>query len=167
MFALKQNGVAVELFAEKPVLHPDVELVDVSAVPDIAVGWIFENGAFLAPPPPPPPTRAELEAYAAAKWASVIASGTVTAGGFQSSTAEQWQGYVSRAVQLSQTDPSTPILWNGVTPITPSQLQALGAAVGIFVQAAFTAEGAAQAAIAAGTITTFAGIDAAAWPANS
>ena len=110
-------------------------------------------------------TKPQLAAYANAKWAKVIAAGTVTAGGFSSRTDESSQGYVSRAIQLSQAAPATAILWNGVTPITAAQLAAVGTAIGVYVQHAFVALGTVQTGIAAGTIISTAMIDANGWPA--
>lgn len=112
-------------------------------------------------------TTGQLQSYLSAKWDSVIAGGTVSAAGFRTSTAERWQGYVSRAAQGAALNPTVPILWNGVAPITAAQLDALQAAAQAFVQDAFAIEGAAAAAIVAGTITETAEIDALAWPVSS
>lgn len=105
--------------------------------------------------------------YLDRKWNAVLEAGTVSAGGFQSSAGEKWQGYVSRAVQLSDQNPGVVIKWNGTTPITNAQLHDLGAAVGVFVQNSFDVAGDLEALIDAEIITTTAEIDAAAWPQSN
>lgn len=105
--------------------------------------------------------------YLDRKWSAILEIGIVSAGGFQSSTGEKWQGYVSRAVQLSDQNPGVVIKWNGTTPITNAQLHDLGAAVGVFVQASFEIAGDLEAQIEAGIITTTAEIDAAEWPKSN
>ncbi len=125
------------------------------------------DGTQIVPRPAPAPSKAELEAYNDAKWAAVIDKGTVTVDGFQSQTNNASQTFVNGLISAYANNAAFPGLWNGVAPITAAQAMAVGLGVAGFVQTAFNAHAANAAAIVAGTITTTAQIDAAAWPANS
>ena len=125
------------------------------------------DGSQIVAAPQPVPSNAELNAYNDEKWASLIAKGTVTVDGFQSQTNNASQTFVNGLISAYAVNSAFPGLWNGVAPITAAQATAVGLAIAAFVQTAFNAHAANAAAIAAGTITTAAQIDAAAWPASS
>ncbi len=123
-----------------------------------------------------PPTTAQLIAYANAKqWALATGGYTVTltpVGG--SATALLWatdpisQALVTgKAVRLQQTGAPTSTVWQfptGFETLAAADFIAVAMQIADFVQATFTALEPVLAAIAAGTITAAAQIDAAAWP---
>ncbi len=121
----------------------------------------------VLPIPATGPSRDDLLNYASLKWQQIIMQGEVSAGAFQASTADVWRAWLTDAIAIATALPSNPVLWNGTRPITLAQLQALGVAVGVFCQAAWAVYGQAKTAIAAGTITANAEIDAMPWPMNS
>lgn len=58
MFALIQNGVVVAVVTEDRGAAPGVASVDVTASPEVTVGWRYDGLVFIAPPPPKgPPLR--------------------------------------------------------------------------------------------------------------
>ena len=164
MFAFIQNGVVSNLFENKPLMAPGALLVECG--PDVQEDWIYSGGTFSAPPAIVP-TKSDLITRVGEKWADVLFFGTVTVGGFQSQTDDRSRGFLNGAVAYAQNDPTAVILWHGVSPITKDQLVALGIGVAEFVQAAFNAAGSLKTGITAGTVTTFAQIDAAAWPVSN
>ena len=165
MFYEIHDGKVFAIYAQDPKFNAGVNVVE-SNVAGVAIGWPCVGGVISAPSITAP-TQAQLLAYLSTKWNAVIENGTVSAGGFQTSTAERWQGYLSRAVQGAVLNPTYPIQWNGTTSITQAQLNALQAAAQVFVQDAFNTEGIGAEGIGAGTITLESQIDALAWPVNS
>lgn len=136
----------------------------------------------------PTPTPARLISYANAKQIALRDGGiTVNVGDATTpddvNVASDANGrtLVTGCVQLvglaasnSQPAPTFPWINNGGTQLTltAAQMMTIGYKLGAFVQATYATLGAVLAAIAAGTITTFAEIDAppaavAAWPATS
>ena len=67
MYARIQNGIAVDVRSDSPVgCFTDDFVAEFVTVPDeVQNGWLYDNGAFTAPPLPPVPTQAELDAIAA------------------------------------------------------------------------------------------------------
>lgn len=124
----------------------------------------------IPPPELPPPTASDLNAYASSKRYAVETGGIVL-NGLPVWTDRGTQGMISRVVQLLDRGMLTPPL-NIKTPaghlsLTAEQIGAIGDAVALHVQAAFDVEATVSGQIANGTITTFAQIDAAAWPSNT
>ena len=118
---------------------------------------------------PPPPSKAALKAYAAnVRWKHE-ASG-VTISGMPVSTDRESQALITGAVVWSQLNPSGTRKWKtgvGFVSLTAQQIQAIANAVATHVQACFDLEGELVEEIDAGTITTTAEIDGAAWPAGA
>lgn len=125
-------------------------------------------------PAPPPPTAEELAAYAADKrWQ--IASGGITVplpgGGLLPIPSDdiaygRLKGAAEDLAKGIITEPITIVL--GLTVLTASRqiAEALYAAISQHWQACYGAQGTVVDGINAGTITTFAQIDAAPWPSN-
>lgn len=120
-------------------------------------------------PEPEPPTEAELRAHADMRYSEQM-DGGVFVGGVWVSTSINGRIDMTGAVSLAQLDPDHVFNWvNGATvlELTATQVIEIGKAVGLWVQANYTVLGQLRAEIDAGTITTFAEIDAAEWPPNS
>lgn len=176
MFAVLSGDVIVEMFSTKPVLHASIQIVDTSGVPGVAVGWTYDGGVFSPPSPPAPPSRSVLTAYANTKQSMLAASGVNVDVGVSGSpeivfadTNAQGLSNISGALQFVQINPSATINWTGATgsiALNATQVLALATGAFIFVQATYTTLGTVLANITAGTVTTIAQIDAAAWPTN-
>lgn len=54
MYALIIENRIHELFDTRPTLHPSLLVVDVSATPDVAEGWVYDAEADTVTPPPAP-----------------------------------------------------------------------------------------------------------------
>lgn len=133
-------------------------------VPDDAFAGFAWDGQTASPPAPPP---VDLAAYAANKrWQ--VETGGITVNGATIDTSRDSQSMITGAYTYSQAHPEQTILFkaaSGWVTLDAPTMAAIATAVGAHVQACFAAEAAVQAAISAGTITTTAEIDAAAWPA--
>lgn len=129
------------------------------------------DGANFIPPPITPPNKTQLKAYATDKrWR--VETGGLVINGVAIRTDERSQNKLSGALQLVNTDPSiTSIDWeaqSGVwATVDVATITAIGVAVGRHVQQCFSTLKAIQAEIETGTITSFAAIEAAAWPSNT
>lgn len=113
-------------------------------------------------------TAAELTAYAASKRYAVETGGIVV-DGVTVATDRESQAMLTGAAAYVATSGAASIRWKsaaGWVDLTAAQVTALATAVGAHVQAAFATEAEVDAAITAGTLTTTAEIDAAAWPPN-
>ncbi len=119
-------------------------------------------------PPIVPPTTADLLAYAADKrWQ--VETGGITVAGAEIDTNRDSQAMITGAYAYSQAHPEEPIKFkaaSGWVTLDAATMAAIATAVGAHVQESFAVEEAVDAAIAAGTITTFEEIDAAGWPSN-
>jgi hypothetical protein len=148
------------------------------------IGFRLVGGVLMAPViVAPAPTPAQLLAYAEALRAKISAGGisvNIAASGatpqmVEIGTDTAGLAFLANAVQLTATAPGTSYDWDQAAPVTlnGAQVLAIQAAVGLFNQALFTQKTALRAAIAAGTITTFAQIDdptsigLPSWPVNS
>ncbi len=133
--------------------------------------------------PEPNPTQAQLAAYASSKQAA-LRDGGITVNVGTASTSDEvnvasdvnGRSLVSGSVQLiglasSSGQPAPTFNWinDGGTQLTltSAQMMTIGLTLGNFVQATYTALGTVLAAIANGTLTSTAAIDAAAWPKTS
>ncbi|MGO8738632.1 DUF4376 domain-containing protein [Rhodoblastus sp.] len=155
----------------------------VSRVATTAALDVVLSGAGLPPSGLTPPTPAQLLAYAEALRGKIAAGGisvNIAASGappqlVEVGTDTAGLALLANAVQLTSTAPGTPYNWDQAEPVTltGAQIVAIQVAVGLFNQLLFSQKTAIRAAIAAGTITTFAQIDTPAsaglpaWPANS
>ncbi len=122
----------------------------------IVAGW--------SPEPPP----VDLYAYAASKRFAVETGGIVL-NGMQVMTDRASQSLITGAYNYVQANPDVLVKFKtaaGFVELTVTQMTAIANAVGAHVQASFAAEGAVNAAIVAGTITTKAEVDAFAWPSG-
>jgi hypothetical protein len=183
MSALVQNGVVIYLYdGDAPVLHPSVELVDDSSVAGIAVGWFYDGTSFSPPPPPPPPGVADLLAYASAKQNLILSQvWTFNVGTPQSpvniTTKLDASGALAMLkvfgwVQLNSSNSAATLSYSNVdlsgVTLSLAQASSLASQAAAIDMASYAALNAVAAATSANppTITTFAQIDAAAWPAN-
>jgi len=151
--------------------HSELLAQCVSAPDNAQVGWVYSNGAFAAPVIPPL-TAAQLAAYANNKqWALKQGGYTLTIAGTPLNWATDGEsiglitGQVVDFQQLSGAP--TSVDWQfatGFVTIQSADFIAAAAQINAFIRDTFTALKAVLTAIAAGTITTTAEIDAAAWP---
>ena len=138
-------------------------------VPDDAqVGWIETAGVWAAPVViVPAPTKAELTAYAAQKrWA--VETGGITVGSAQIDTSRESQAMIANAYAYIVASGSASVSYkaaSGWVTLDAAAIKSAALAVGAHVQTCFALEQTLDAEITAGTITTTAQIDAAAWPA--
>lgn len=113
-----------------------------------------------------PPSAEVLKAYAAGKrWR--IETGGIAVAGASIQTDRASQAMITGAFAFAQANPSASIAYKtegGFVMLAAAEVAAIANAVGAHVQACFSAEAAISAAIDAGTITSFAAIEAADWP---
>ncbi|MDI4664726.1 DUF4376 domain-containing protein [Xanthobacter autotrophicus] len=132
------------------------------------IGDLWDGAAFTSPPAPPAPedlprTAEELLARAAAcrtlaEGAGVEMGGSLFASDLECQTrVAATLDYLARAGKAGARWKS----WGGYVDLTVAQIEALGLLVGAHVEACFAAEEAVGAAIVAGSVTTFAQVDAA------
>ena len=168
-YARISDGVVAELVdfpdgtTPADAFHPSLTFVEADA--DVAVGWIYDGESFAAPVEAAP-TVDELKSYAAAKRFAVETGGIVV-NGSEIDTSRESQSLITGAYAYSQAHPDEAITFkakSGWVTLTSAQVAAIATAVAAHVQAAFAAEQVVDAAIDAGTITDFAGVDAADWP---
>lgn len=136
-----------------------------------AIGDIYADGEFTTPERPvPPPTEADLIAYAAARRWLVETDGIVV-DGIPVATDDRSKLLVLGAARLAYASASftTPFKAadGSLHTLTAAQVIAISDAGSAHVQATFETFAAVAAQIGAGTLTTFAEIDAAAWPPNT
>lgn len=118
------------------------------------------------------PTQAELLDYLAAKRFTVEVGGIVIPGDppLPCWTDRATQSMLSRVVQLldrgTLTAPINIKTPAGAFAMSQEQIDAIGEMVALHVQACFDVGASLSSQILAGTVTTFAEIDAAAWPSN-
>jgi hypothetical protein len=108
------------------------------------------------------PTRQKLKDYAAAARYAIETRG-ITVAGASIMTDRQSQALITGANALAAADPAAPIDFKGASgwvTIDAATMAAIALAVGQHVRASFTAEKQVAAAIDAGTVTDFAGVDA-------
>jgi hypothetical protein len=79
-FARIQNGAVAELFATDAdigqLFAPALLWVDVTDLPGVVQGWLYDGSVFTAPPPvsaPPAPSLADLQAQLQALAAQIAA----------------------------------------------------------------------------------------------
>lgn len=113
------------------------------------------------------PSADRLRAYAAEKrWR--VETGGITVGGASIETDRASQAMITGAHAYALANPEATIAFKaaaGFISLSADQVIAIATVVGAHVQACFAAEATISAAITAGTITDFAAIDAADWPA--
>lgn len=176
MFALIQNGLVWDLFAEDPMLPADLDVRDVSTVKDIARGWIAQaDGSFIGAPPVVT-TAAQLTAHADRLLSAAIAAGIDGDVGAPGSplvisadtTAEGKANVLGLLAAYTSglkraTDTTTWYQSSGTIELTQGQLLLIAQGVLRHSDAAYAAWHAAVVGItaAAPTITTFAEVDAA------
>jgi hypothetical protein len=143
------------------------------------LGLTYQAGppAALAPYAPPPPSKERLVAYARARSVAIEAGGiSVNIGTLQApqnvecATDAQAVSRLMLAVLDAQANPSDTVDYpfsSGVVTLSAAQVAAIYQAVTALYKAATNALAAVGTAIANGSITSFAQIDAYPWPANS
>lgn len=110
---------------------------------------------------------AELKEYTSSRKYSAETEG-ITISGIGIATDRESQGMISGAYLMTQRNPARVINWKtaaGFVSVDAPMMAAIADAVADHVQACFDTEALVQAAIEAGTITTFEQIDVAGWPA--
>jgi hypothetical protein len=158
-FAYIQDGAVHELFDADPAWP---EALDVRPVGDeVEAGWILQEDDSFAPPPP---GAVDLVAHAAdARWR--LETGGITVGGVPVLTDDRSKLMIAGARLAAMADPAWTTPWHGadggIYPLNAAAIVAISDAVSAHVQATFTTFATVKAAIAAGTITTPAEIDAA------
>lgn len=114
------------------------------------------------------PSKERLLAYAADKrWQ--VETGGIAVAGAAIDTSRDSQAMITGAYAYSQAHPEEPIKFkaaSGWVTLDAATIAAIATAVGAHVQASFAVEESVDAAIAAGTIISFAEIDVAGWPSN-
>lgn len=178
-FAHIQNGIvtSIEQVADDLQIGVDIFTPEIAATMvacDITVqpGWLYDATAkTFAPPQPPVVTPTDLANYANAKqWALATGGYTLTLSGqaLTFGTDETSQGLITgKYVRLALPNPPATISWqfpSGFVSVSQADFVKAATAIADFIQATFDALQVIEAAIAAGTITTAAEIDAAAWP---
>jgi len=139
----------------------------------IQAGYTYNGTTFSAPAPAPPPSQSALSAYANAKqWALATGGYTVTIAGTAlifGTDVESRADLAGKVSRLAQPNPPASINWqfvSGFVTISAADFTTAAIEIADFFQATFDALKIVLAGIAAGTITTTAQIDAAAWPSN-
>ena len=159
---LLPEGVAIE-----DAFHPDIAATMHPCDDSVAEGWTYDGARFAAPIIPPP-SREQLLAHAAAKrWR--VETGGITVAGVAVATDDRAKMMIIGARSAAIADADWTTDWIGadgaIHRLDAAAMIAISDAVQAHVGAAFSAYAAILAAIEAGTITSLAEIDAAAWPA--
>lgn len=167
-FALAEGCTAAQSFP--PAIA--AKMVAVPAGVTVEDGYVYANGVFSAPPASAA-TQAQLLAYANAKqWA--LASGgymvTIAGQALLFATDLTSQALITgKAVRFGQANPPASVDWqfpSGFVTIAAADFMSAAIRVADFIQATFNTLQVVLAAIASGSITTTAQIDAAAWPST-
>ncbi|SIP96475.1 DUF4376 domain-containing protein [Bosea sp. TND4EK4] len=139
--------------------HPDFLAGLVEVADNAEIGWVDIAGEFVRPRAP----SLDLIAYAAERrWQLEI--GGITAAGQTIDTSRASQAMIAGADALAQVDPEEPVDFkaaSGWVTLDAATLHAIALAVGRHVRGLFRREREIAEAIAAGTITSTAEIDAA------
>lgn len=168
MFALIQDGRVHQIVAERPSVQIDgrdvaigPELIDVSGITGIAERWLAHpDGTFSAPPE----DGVDLAAYAAAK-RYAVENGGIKVNGIAIATDDRSKIMLIGARLKAQANPAFTTAWKDDTgvfrPLDAAEIIAVSDAVLAHVDASFAKLSAVLPKIAAGAITTPAGVDAA------
>lgn len=155
-----------EAFRLNDVSYPS-NWLELASVDDLAALSIETE--VVEPEPPPPP---DLNAYLADKRYQVETGGVILPGEppMPCWTDRATQATLARAVQLLDkgmlSEPLNVKVPGGFISLSRLQVEAIGEAVALHVQACFDMEATIAGQIANGTITTTSDIDAANWPSN-
>ncbi len=172
-FARVVDSVVVEIatipdgLSLNDCFHADIAATFVTCDSTVEQGFAYSDGTFAAPVAAPI-TVADLTAYAAAK-RYVVETGGYTYEGHRIATDRDSQSKIaSVAIAATVVGSSFSTEWkcSDGTFFTLDQAAAIAMATAVmtFVSECFATEAATAAAIAAGTITEKAEIDAVAWP---
>lgn len=141
----------------------EADLWDVLAQAGATIAaWLFD-GATFSQTAVDQYSKAQLSAYATFK-RYAVETGGITVEAMPISTDRQSQAMINGAYNLVQLAPASSLQFktdSGFVALNATQIIALATAVAVHVQKCFSAEASASAAIAAGTMTTPAEIDAA------
>lgn len=166
--AIIAAGTVANLVKVDPAALPEID--GLHLVPDgvpVAIGWAFD-GTVFTPPAAAAPTVTELKARAAARrWAAE--TGGITVDGAAIDTSRESQAMIAGAHAYAAAVLSATVDFKasaGWVTLDAAAITGIALAVGAHVQACFAVERQVDAAIDAGTLTTFAEIEAAAWPSN-
>lgn len=148
--------------------YPDGTLVAFDAAEHVVCGMAWDGEALSVPVPVP--TADDLMAYLADKRYRVEVGGIVF-NGVPCWTDRATQSMLQRASYMLDkgmlTAPIKVKIPAGFALLSEVEINAIGTAVGLHVQACFDREADLAAAIAAETITTYAEIETADWPSNA
>ncbi len=165
--ALLEGGVVANVIVVEPEVLGE-HFPDAIAVPDdlpVAIGWSYAEEGFVAPPVVAP-EAGQLRAYAASR-RYAVETGGLTVDGATIATDRDSQSLISGAYAYVQAASVTTVSFksqSGWLTLTAEEIKTIALAVGNHVQACFAAERSVDDAIGSGSITTYAQIDAAAWP---
>lgn len=120
-----------ELFAERPVLHPSLELVEVDA--SVEAGWLRgEDGTMVPPPAPPEPDLAAYKALVCARLdaeAEAVRARYITVGSGQAMTYMAKAAEAAAAVAEEDPEPADYPLLSAEVGITAATLAEVAAVV--------------------------------------
>lgn len=157
------NGTTSEPY-ETVIAAEDGEIFVASDV--VENGWSWDGEAFVEPPVDPDHLKSELLAYAAEKrWKAETAG--IAFGGVPVATDDRSKMLIIGARAKADADAGFSTRWKtsgGFVDLDAATMISISDAVFAHVDACFAAEDVIAAGIEAGTITTTAEIDAAAWP---
>lgn len=161
---LAADGQTVENVILVPSIEVAADLVTIPVSEAVQIGWRLVGESFV-PPTLAPPGKADLLAYSASRrWARE--RGGTTVGALPVPTDERTQAVLTAAFVQASADPGFTVDPWKVGPgsyvsLSAAEIIAISAAVNAHVQACFALNATVDAAILAGTITTYQQIDAA------
>ncbi len=126
---------------------------------EVAEAWMLDML-----PPPPPPTKADLNAYAEGAFNTRRDGGVTLPNGLRIKTDGESRGLINGAYSLADVRPELVIDFRasgGWVDVDTATMQTVAVAVGLWVQACYSAWRRCEEAIETGTHTTFVAIDAA------
>jgi hypothetical protein len=177
MFALIIHGRVHELFAEHPRFPDDMRVVDVSHVPDVAVGWDCDAMGGVTAPGPASVAKDELTDYADLVCSKTIERGitvhVVTSKGqvaVHVDTNDTGLARLSRNLQLGTLEPTRAFDWaqsQGAVKLTVRQMQEVAKAAYKYEQDCWSLLSTAHIGIESGSITSHQCILDLAWPSTT
>lgn len=168
-FARIENGLVAEImfspdgadFAE--LFHPEIAAACRPCGPEVAQGWVLDGDDLVAPPPTVP-TQDQLLTHAAdQRWRREV--GGITVAGVPVATDDRSKLMIAGARLAAMADPQWTTPWHGsdggIYPLDAAAIVVISDAVSGHVQESFAIFAGVKTDIEAGTIASFAEIDAA------
>ena len=156
--------------------HPELGFRAVPAGTAVAVGMTWDGSALGPAPAPPPPTTADLSARARSAWSAVLAAGQTFQVAPQGSAPVEvlcdgtnpTRADLALLALYGQANPAGSKTWldnmGRTTVLTGAELVTLATLAGNWVADTYPALATLLGQIASGLVTTFAEVDAYAWP---